>query len=219
MIKRQYVTKLLYKLFLYQVNLEFTYPRADRADSDSVNAARLTTLRDWLKANCKHKFKTRVSWNIKKVNNQFVDHCQFNIYIADQHDYDLIASTYQQSVKELKYPQTDEVAELIRQGVEIDYRTHLYYHLYKNKAYIKNRWTQLDQLQSTINNALHDSTLPKQNYRLMRNGIIYLNDNELVLIKLLMGDTVYKVTTAVVTDFTDSAIPIEFSIMSQFPDD
>jgi hypothetical protein len=219
MIKRQYVTKLLYKTFLYQVNLEFTYPRADHADRDSANAARLAELRTWLTNNCKHKFKTRVSWNLKKVNKQFVDHCQFNIYIADQHDYDLIASTYQQSVKELKYPQTDEVAELIRHGVEIDYRSHLYFRLYKNKAYIKNRWLQPDQIQTTINNALHDSTLPKQNYKLMRNGIIYLNDNELTLIKLLMGDTIYKVTTAVVTDFADSAIPIEFSIMSQFPDD
>jgi hypothetical protein len=219
MTKRQYVTKLLYKTFLYQVNLEFTYPRADRADSDSVNAARLAELRDWLKANCKHTFKTRVSWSLKKINKQFVDHCQFNIYIADQHDYDLIASTYQQSVKELKYPQTDEVADLIRQGVEIDYRTHLYFHLYKHKAYIKNRWTHPKEIQSTINDALYDPSLPKQNYRLMRSDIVYLNDNELVLIKLILGDKIYKVTTAIVTDFTDSAIPIEFSVMSQFPDD
>lgn len=218
MIKRQYVTRMLFKTCLYQINLEFTYPRTERANQDTVRAVRLVELRTWLKDNCKHKFKTRITWNLKKIGKEFFDHCQFNIYIVGQDDYNTVLSTYQKSVKELKYPQTDEVADLIRQGVEIDYRTHLYFNLYKNKAYIKDRWARPHDIRSTVSDALYDPSLPKQNYRLMGSDIVYLNDNELVLIKLILGDKIYKVTTAIVTDFNDSAIPIEFSIMSQFPD-
>lgn len=208
--KRQYVTKLLFSRFAYQINLELPFPKEDRR-KNSVTDFRLTPYQRWLSDTlAKNSYRTRISWSRRKDHNkQFIDVCEFKLYIQTAEDYRAVLAQYGDQAVVIKHPENEEVAELIAQGAEIEYRPHWYYHLYQYKVYLRLRDVEYQQLKSMVEQTFASDDPQAKRYKFTNSNIVYMNKEDLVLAKLSFGERIKRVTAVRITDFTDDAIPEE----------
>lgn len=208
--KRYYVTRLLFNRFAYQINLEFVFPKEDRR-KNSVTDFRLTPHRRWLSETlAKNSYRTRISWSRRKdQTKQFVDVCEFNLYIQTEDDYRAVLEKYGEHAVTVKHPENAEVADLIAQGAEIEYRPHWYYHLYQYKVYLSVRQIDFRRLKSMVEETFASDDPQAKRYKFTSGNIIYMNHEDLVLCKLSFGERIKRVTAVRITDFADDAIPDE----------
>lgn len=208
--KRRYVTKLLFNRFAYQINLELLFPKEDRR-KNSVTDFRLTPYQRWLSDTlAKNSYRTRISWSRRKDHDkQFIDVCEFNLYIQTAEDYRAVLAQYGDRAVVIKQPENEEVAELIAQGAEIEYRPHWYYHQYQYKVYLRLRDVEYQQLKSMVEQTFASDDPQAKRYKFTNGNIVYMNHEDLVLCKLSFGERIKRVTAVRITDFEDDAIPEE----------
>ncbi len=208
-LKRRYVTKLLFGQYAYQINLELKFPSSDRRKKSVVDA-RLTPIKRWLSETLQFGYRTRITWarrrNDKK---EFEDICEFNLYIQTERDYNIVLAQYGQDVVTIKFPENVEIAELLAQGAEIEYRPHLYYHTYQYKLYLSLRTSDFLALKKQAEDNLRSDDQQKPRYKFGSGNIIYLNHEDLVMLKLSLGEHIKKVISVRLSDLKDDAIPDE----------
>ena len=208
-LKRRYVTKLLFGQYAYQINLELKFPTSDRRKNAVVDA-RLTPIKRWLSETLQFGYRTRITWarrrNDKK---EFEDICEFNLYIQTERDYNTVLAEYGQQAVTIKFPENAEVAEQIAQGAEIEYRPHLYYHTYQYKLYLSLRTSDFLALKKRAEDHLAGDGEQKTRYKFGSGNIIYLNHEDLIMLKLSIGEHIKRITMVRISDLTDDAIPEE----------
>ena len=208
--KRQYVTRLLFGRFAYQINLELTFPKEDRR-KNSVTDFRLTPYQRWLSDTlAKNSYRTRISWSRRKDHNKnFIDVCEFNLYIQTAEDYRAVLEKYGKQAVTVKFPENEEVADLIAQGAEIEYRPHLYYHQYQYKVYLSLRHVDFQKIKDMVKQTFASDDPQAKRYKFTSGNIVYMNNEDLVLSKLSFGERIKRVVAVRITDFEDDAIPEE----------
>ena len=208
--KRRYVTKLLFNRFAYQINLELKFPKEDRRKNSGTDFRLTPYQRGLSETLAKNSYRTRISWSRRKDHDkQFIDVCEFKLYIQTAEDYRAVLEKYGDQAVTVKHPENEEVAELIAQGAEIEYRPHLYYHQYQYKVYLSLRQVDFQQLKSMVEQTFSSDDTQTKRYKFNNGGIVYMNNEDLVLSKLSFGERIKRVIAVRVTDFEDDAIPEE----------
>lgn len=161
----------------------------------------------WLKQNCERQTRTLAcrSWDIK---NGRIDQdiMRLTIFLENKSDYQKVLQQYSESVIRTLAPASQEHEELLSQGIKLDIRDHLYYHIYSYKITFKGIWYRGNNnkqiVKDFINNTLHDETKSKQDFKFLSlDYILYLkNIDDLMLVKMVLGELIREVIFAYTAD-------------------
>lgn len=206
MLDIRYTTRLMYRQFVYQINLAVVLPPTTRMAkvTNREREVALFDIRRWLSENCRHGHRTYASWRRKLADGKngesktFVHVCYFNLYLRDRGEFEAFLEEYRDKAIGIMFPLNDDHEELLKSGTHVEIRDKLFYHRFRYRINFRGGWGGHGRknIIETVKTHLHDPDRRKQDYLLSSNDCtLYLkNQQDLMVIKLSMSDLITKIT-------------------------
>lgn len=203
MISESYTTRLLFGRFLYQATVKLSYDATSSSDHNR-DALALKPLKDWLSDNCNGSHKTNASWAVYldlEVEPAVTFRvCTMRVYLDNLDDYERFVEHHKNDMVSTKRPANDIHVDMIKSGMNIEIRSHIYYNRYRYKLHFKGWWDSRVRKQTSalIRDRLHDRSRKHQNYLISKYGAsLYLaNEEDLAIIKMSVPELLSRITFA-----------------------
>lgn len=175
---RQYTSHAMYDQYLYAARITYV-------DTDTKRIQKR-----WLKTNCNEKFRTL---NLNS---------SMSVFFSDAGDHSKFVAENAATLVSITAPANAEHESLLRQGVSVEIRPHLYYHKHRYRVNFRRAWRGCANnliVLDWVRSAITDSEKRKQDYHINTNDctLYLMNSDDLMMVKLAMHEYVHKITAVI----------------------
>lgn len=216
LIPINYTTKTLYGKFIYVIKAELSFPTASNNNTTVQRNITTKPIQTWLEKKCQGRYKTHATWNSTTIiindRNVHKNICTYRIYLENKSDYENFKKVHKSIIVSCTQPATQEHEDLIKNGLIIDVRSHLYYSKYRYKIYFKMWWNSENKkyIVSSVKNFLYDEAKKTQDYMFSRyGGSLYLkHHSDLLMLQISLTEFISSINVISTYDEIDQLHPV-----------